>query len=688
MTDRSLKAMPYVPTSPRTGENGASIFRGQSMILKGKPPLFYSEIYGGSLDLSETIPYGTLSGTLTTIVDDKVIVGVGTNFLSEMRIGQWVFAGDDLLVVDQVTSQTTFVAARAPSATQAGLSGYLLPVLFAVNQFRGSLVRGNVRQFDKGNLLGVGDGTLRLNGSPISASFSATRQATLAVYDPNAGTYSIYPLGMDTPATPTAAEVAGGVKNMQPGSYGVILVPSREATNGFNNGSEPADVQINTAGFQIQVSSPAMDTANGQSAWDAYGTLYSQQASVVQGPWYFVKTVTAETLGTFGATTFNVEWRDAEISRNALLTFDNDPPVDSEFIGLLTGTPIYVSCQGQGYSSVVKATSPGPIVVPSKPNNIEAAPLAGAVPLSPPETIIGFCEAMARLFLLTPNHLQFAQFTGIPAFPVTARSYWKTGFKNPYQVIFDNDMLYGYPISGPTRSVADATEANEEHRFAAGIREIIKNWVPNHVMVAKDPVNNAICFFHAADSLNEAGFWTTMVLMFMLDIDDWSTPVVLSSDDHDMIVSGVATVGENLEFLAGGRNGSGIQVDTFRFDAGAEETDWYLAWQLDDADQEFRPKNVKTVKVTGRLDDAVAQIHGNYAGEEIDVAAIESGTNSKSGSIALPDSAAVAETERFRMNCKNLKNFTARVGGRWDGTGEKVRIDQVALELEIEGARR
>jgi len=688
MPTRSLKASPAVPSSPRTGGEGATLFRGQNFLLRGQAPHFYLEVYGGSQDLSETIASTALTGTLGLTASSKTVEGTGTSFLTELHPGQFILANGDLLVVDEIVSATRFIAARAATATVSGVTGYRCPVLFEMGNKRGSLLRGNAIEFDKGNILCVGDGVLRVNGSALQgSSLSASRSSKLAVYDPDTGDYSVYTLGMDTPATPTAAADSGGTKNMQAGVYSLIIVPARSETKGYNNPSNKVEVTLVT-GERIRLSLPAMDTVNGQNAWRIYGSLVTPNQGL-NGPWYYVRTITTDDVSAGGGN-YYVEYLDAEIAVNELLTFNNDAPVDAEFIGTLSGYPVYVSCEGKGHSAA-SSTSPGPFIIPAKPRNFEAAPLEFAVSPSPPETIIGCVSALGRLYLLTYNTLQIAQFIDLPKQPITIRPFWKAGFTNPYQLIFINSTLYGMTTAGPTRSIADGDEGSEEQNFAADIEEISRTWVPNHVLVREDPQNSAVCFFHSADSLNSSGYWTTTIWMYMLKQRAWSLPIVLTSTTRDMIVSGVATVGRYLEFIAGGRvSGGSVEFKTYRFDVvTGEPVPAYAAWQFMDEGEELIDKEVGGLSVKGKLTSATAGVHGAGSGEAISTTILEAGNSgSKSGSIALGTLASVIVGEWKKLKVKGMALWTVRIDTTWSGSGTKDRLDECTVEVKRSGVRR
>jgi hypothetical protein len=174
------------------------------------------EAYGGSQNLSETIPTSALTGTLAITSGSKTVTGTGTAFTTELHLGQFVLFVSTgvsyLLVVDSITDNTHFIATKTQTASLSGKTGYRLPILFELNKKRGSLIRGNAIEFDKGTILAIGDGTLRLNsvvlpGTSLSLS---NRKPKLAIYDSATGNYSVYSLGMTTPAVPTITSVAGG----------------------------------------------------------------------------------------------------------------------------------------------------------------------------------------------------------------------------------------------------------------------------------------------------------------------------------------------------------------------------------------------------------------------------------------------------------------------------------------------
>jgi hypothetical protein len=715
MPIRSYTPTDYYPSSPRAGNEGSLVFRMQNMLLRGEGSEVYAECYGGSLNLGEDIATSNLTGTLALDSTSLTVVGTGTAFTTELHIGQFIVAGvspnHSLLVVDEIIDATHITVCRKPNVTVSGVTGTRLPVLFEMNKKRGTLLRGNAITFDQGTILCVGDGTLRINGSVLSGtSLVATSSPKIAILNSGTGNYNVFTLGMATPATLSAVD--GGLvgppnKNMQIGLYSVRACAARLATVGFNNPSPKAEVAIATAGHKITATFPAADTTNGQDAWVIFVTLFTQTGSGINGPWYRLELPSV--LVTVGAGagqipaaggTYDIEYNDAEVAGNDLLSFNNDPPPKAEFVGIVGGSgspaiPVWISCMGPG------ALPPGPFIAPAKANNVEAAPAAIYVCASPPDTIIGYYPgSQGRLYLLGTNSLQIAvatQTTDPRIPPVVVRPFWRSGFKHPYQLLFIGDVLVGITNNGLARSAGQGDESEVQYNFATAINELVLGFSPGHMLIAQDPKNNAVCLFMSGYSLNTSGFWTTRVLMFGLREGKWIGDVLLTSTDGDMLVSGVATISDRLEFLAGGRqSGGGTTVRTYRWDepSSAATVPYYIAWQFTDGGEEKRSKRVGPYfSVVAKQDTGgTAGIYGAKPGDSIPVTALEAGNHaaSESGTITLPSSSTVSQYNEIQLNCANLKQFTYRHDGTWTASalGARDRIDEMVLEWATEGAER
>lgn len=517
-------------------------------------------------------------------------------------------------------------------------------------------------------------------------SMVLTGSPQVAVYIPTTNKYAIYPLGLPAPTVaPTVTGVAGGTHGMIAGDYSLREVRSRSATNGYGNPGPRANFSLTNDGdyAQVDVTLSPLDTAHGQDERDIYATQPATQprSDANQGPWDFVRTV-SDTEGNI----FPIDYLGTEINRQGEVDFDNDPPPASGFIAVISGAAVGVSCDGK-YGG-----SPGPAVAPFKPQNIEASPAGWRVKSSPPQDLLGVVNSQARLYFPAAATLQTGVFadTGDPLIPpISLRSYWNVGFSNSNQVIFVANQLVGYPHSGPTRSVADAENVEEQY-FGDYVAEIIRNFVGPHVMVEHDPDPNvdAVCFFHPAHSVNSSGFWTTRVLLWGLRQSAWIGDVLIESTLRDMIVCSVAKVGEHLEFLAGGRLGAGVQVDTFRWNTAAGTAVSYAAaWQLTDGGSENQNKTVKALRTTAKLTNGKLRLYGFDSATNIAISNIEQETGYIT-EIALGTQSDVQTGLRQPGTFPNLSVFTLQVAGTYAGTGEADRVDEAYCEFQATGNRR
>lgn len=572
---RVIRAGPYVPTAPRTGNiSDNSAFRLHNLICRGRDEaLRYWECFSGLGDLQERVPMVALTGTLT-LNSTRIINGVGTLFFSECHLGQRISiipadnSANYPVTVKRIIADDQMEVWQTYSINLSGLIGWRMPRLSVANQFRVITLTGNINILDRGSIIGVGSGTVYLNGQTLAGeSMELDRQPQIALFDPATATYDVFPLGLQEATKPTLAAVGGGTKGMQGANYSIVVTEARKETVGFGNPSDRADVTIST-NDQVAVTFAPLNTpgANARIVWvTTFADSLGGDLNYLNGPWHRLRLIDTTEVPAAGGT-INLEWLDAEVEFNELVSFNNDAPTDAEFVENLNSYPIWISCQGQGWNLHPEATSPGPFIVPAKPNNIEAAPLEFAFSSSPPETIIGSYPAQGRIYLETLNKLQIAQSTPDPNVPILIRPFWNIGFALPEQVTFFGGKLYGVPVNGPTRSAGDGDPSSIENDWAADVWEITQRWNPGQMMIAADPFNNAIVLFHIADRLNSAGFWTTRWLMYGISegfwisagefghevfddngnpIGDWNT--------RDNIVCGVATVQDRLELLISGR---------------------------------------------------------------------------------------------------------------------------------------
>lgn len=770
---RHFRPSAYVPTSSFTGAEHGFLLRAENLWIRlGNTGTACAECFTGNEDLSETIASTALTGTLAFSPSSRTVTGTGTSFLSELHIGQFILSKDtvdntirDVLVVESITSDTSFVACRVPTVTTTTSNGYRLPIMFPVGTKRGTALRGKVIQFPRGHYLGVGDGEFKVNGSALNSTLNLSKTPQLALLDPSAGTYTINSVGVTKPAAPptltavtsptaisaatnaspivitstahplangdqitisgvlgnTAAngtwtvanktantlELTGSTGNgtytsggtifpsqMRAGDYNVRICGYNTSTKGFSNPSDVTGPVTLTAGQSIKLTNNVAMTDD-IDAYLVFCTPWKDNDDAdiegrYQGPWYKVREVTADQLkdathptGRETGTSITFAFQDAELESSfGLLSFDNFQPVDAGFVETANSIPIYMSCLGKANSTDTEGTTPGPVAVASKPNNIEAVLLNKAVTTVDNDYILGSLNANGKVYTMCQNSLQELVTTGFVDDPIAFKSLWDVGFRNPYNVKFVKNYLYGFSTQGIVRSIAVGDESTLEFEFASDMYDLIKNWNAGHVIVGEDPKNRAVCFFYCGAE-KRSNYFVTICLPYMIDQGNFNPPIIIKAADRDMIVSGVATVGENLEFLCGGMKSNGtVQVDTFRFDGGDTETkDWYLAWNFSDEGVEMHPKIIKGLSATARVTSGEVEIHGVKVKGQFSLSTLEAGHGD---SDLTWDLGTTANLERYRKVARDWAPYslwTLRASGSCtDGLDS---LHEIVAEVEV-----
>ena len=195
-----LGANTFCPTSSRTGLSGTTILRCENTILTGQAPDIYLAVYKGSLNIDEIIPSLALTGTVSGGEGDLALGGAGTTFTTELRSGQRFWLGNDPYMVDKVIDDTNITIYQPLTAIAAAATAYRMPVMNEMARQRVTQIQGNAIQFDKGNIVGVGWGTLRVNGDVLpGSSMVLTGSPLIALFDPTTGNYTVPDIGFDTP---------------------------------------------------------------------------------------------------------------------------------------------------------------------------------------------------------------------------------------------------------------------------------------------------------------------------------------------------------------------------------------------------------------------------------------------------------------------------------------------------------
>jgi hypothetical protein len=400
---------------------------------------------------------------------------------------------------------------------------------------------------------------------------------------------------------------------------------------------------------------------------------------------------------------YEFEYLDEDIYNEA--TGGNDRPPGAEFIFRIEGRVGLISCFGKRTTTDGEGSNPGPSIVVSKFANPDGFPTEWTATVE--GTIVGWFQGVGRWFIMTSSSLEFIFSTSLFGqqsqggndieLPIANRPYWKTGAANRYSIILVDDTLYGRSGNKFFQSVGNGDENVKKYDFGSVVEDITRTWNDGHVLTGNHPQDTQVCFFHSASQKNASGYWESEILPYSLFYNAWLPKIVLSSTTRDMIVSGVATVNEKLEFLCGGRvQGGTYQTKTYRFaagEAGLTSMPYYLVWQISDDGQENAMKQIHFVKPQGKFTSANIQIHGSRRGEAISPTNMENGAQTEagtyfSGNIAVANSSLVTDYLPIKTRIKNLGNYAVRIGGTWGGSGIKDRLDELVVAVSSNGRQR
>jgi len=630
--EKTYRPGPFIPNTSYTGEEPPVLIYGENMWIKfGRQGTIYAEGYTGNQDINEIIPSLTLAGSgLTWSSGTRTVTGTGAAvFRDELRFGQMVIANagagvTEVFVVEEVIDNTHFLACELPLTTMAVAKPAVIgPVLYPVGTKRGTSVSGNVIQSIYGHYIGVGQGTFLLNGQALNATFPLSRTPKLAMHSPATNLYTIHDVGISLPGSEPRISLAAvaGTTQMLAGSHSIRVMARNTLTGGYSNPSDAIAPVVITAGQQIQVTFiPAM--ASDQDAWDIYSSQGNDSTTAEiqhshQGPWYFVKTVKASELidgghatGREAGTVHTFSFLDGEITTLArLISFNNFPPDDALYVDAVNGIPLYFSCFGKGDPTRLDGTCPGPAAVPSKPSNPEGVFLDKKLSMAGNDYIIGEMQFKSRIFCLGQMSLQVIVLTTIEEEPIAFRSLWNVGFRNPYAAEGFKEYIYGFSTAGMVRSVAGGDDSTVEFEFDSDVKTYLRTWHCSRVIPRYDPKNKAMVFFFSAAE-KRGGHFVTVALPFLIDKDVFNPPIILEAPgrDRDFIVTGAATVGQELCFIAGGRKDDGtMEFKTYVFDGGDTSTkEWNLCWAYTDDGLNVNTKRVHGAACTGRFNDPVA----------------------------------------------------------------------------------
>lgn len=732
---KSLKAALFRPTTSVSGDEAPTVYRGENLVLRGanlENPYF--EAFPGNLDLAETYDLTDfpLTGTLSFTAGSTAVVGSGTSFIDQLHPGQHILAGTQVLAVKSVTDDTHFTCSRAPDTTESGKTGYRLLQMSEVDGKRCVMCTGNVIEVGRGHMIAVGSGTVFINGAELDETLVATARPKAAIYQPATDDFDVVDLGYaSAPPQPTIEMIPGGTKMVEGNKHSFQLSywsGYPEGTNGYSDPCEAvlldtgmAPIEIGATnnkfrmdltpslvgkpahakGFIIWGSQAGKKTTSIVAGGGSVTTTSANEGHYESGPRLRVAKVLIADL--LPGDLYEFEYSDEELGEE--VTGGNDRPVPSEFVSEVDGRPIYISNQGKATEDDGDGSNPGPGVVMGKYGNPDAAPLEWSAKVG--GAIVGFIAAVGRWFMMTSSGLEFIFSTGLlgslslggvrPELPLSSRPYWKTGAANRYSINIIDDTLIGRSGGRFFKSVGSGDENVSKYDFGGVVEDITRDWNDGHVLTGNDAKNTQAIFFHTAAYKNAQGYWVTEILPYLL-YNAWLPKIVLSSSTRDMIVSGIATVDEKLEFVCGGRvSGGTFEQRTYRFAAGQADLTsmpWHIVWQPTDDGLDNNSKQLDWVQLTGKLTEPVLQIHGARPGQTISTANMEAGNNSAdpdtffSGNISFSSTEKITRYLRKRFKFKNLASYAIRLSGEWDGAGDRDRLDELVIGVSTHGRER
>ena len=650
----------FRPTRACTGFSDGSVIAGLNMMPKGAAEAPYFENVKSHRDTAYTAAGVALTGTVAVTANSDQITGTGTSFLTELQVGDFLILSRRLVLVERIVSNTVLICSVVWSSSAAGLAAVRPRLVQSINGRVMTYLRGNVVPTAQGHLLGVGAGVVERDGAPLPGA-GLTLDSRLRVGFLSGGSFTQLVSGLTIPAATdfVVTETGGGTKDMPVGKYSIRFVPGRSNPISFANPTDAIQFQITTAGNRVHVVFNApMDVAKGQDEWRAYVSLPNEAG----GPWFFFRTITAAQLGGTGAgTSIDIEWRAGEVQFNETVGFRNFPPKPASFVTLQSGVVILYGVGGEN------DLTPGPSIHPAIDDNIEAFDPDARVTL--PETIVGVTQGVGRDYVACPDRIYIATLSGNTGRAIIWRPFWNAGVYHPRQIVFVNDQLYGCTKAGPRRSADDGGEGSERYYFAEDVAGIFARWNLKHVIVAHDPINEAVCYIHPSTELNAAGKVVSEMLAFNLRTERWSTLIHLSDTSADVIVSSATDTSGEMTFVANG--------NLYEHDKGLAPVSWYLA----DAFR-TRPGYVQAttdVQVTGLMNQGSAGVFGYRSSEAVPDLS-QPNSASLVGAIALPDASECTEYQSEQALTSELVGYTVRLEGVYPGNDAPLnRVEHVMV---------
>lgn len=531
----------------------------------------------------------------------EIEVANGLLQTSATNVGPRIFAAD----IQRATIEGAMVGNRLP---YAGLLRYENAALFFVSEETSKQVY--------------------LNEAAATGVTTSSTAGRLRVAIPDGvGGYSTFDAGFEKPLLVTGDVISisgSGLKNMT-GSIGVAIAPWRTTTNAIG---PPSDLFYRslTAASQSLVRVDLPLAVSGQDGWILGGTRWNDQSGqilevrrvyitprgtftatngsavltagvnthftldlqradlvVIDGNIHSIlsiqsdsqATLTAVFTGTTGAgktmtiTDAAGDWFDGELE--AILLRNIIKPPRCAGVLQYAGRVFVWGCLGQNAT----ATATGPMVFAAMDSNPEHCGIFGIRAASGSD-LVNVLGGDGPMYLMTTTDLEVVSFTGNPDTPFIVRTIAEPGFKAATNGVLYSDYFYGFN----RRPLRTRAEDNIDVQFAAPVWSDMEGWDAERVMVAVDPVNQAVLYIY--DNLT-----TSIAMPWMTQQNQWGPPLNFSARILDTAVV-------NGELYVTYLDGANVRVNQWEGGAGIGGTRYIASQYLD-------PSNLLTDRVKGVL---------------------------------------------------------------------------------------
>lgn len=577
----------YQPNQPLGQYVEGTCLLGENVIFEADG---YSRTFAGWLDLSETNANELMGYTAGLTGGSPNITFSSGTPANDFAPYQHVLLGRELYLIQKIDGLNAVIDPPARTS-DAAAQVRRVPNLHAITRKkpeRLSQYAGNAIRYREEAIFSAGRGALRISGSPISASLTATDAPQVAYPIAGGSTYDVRPVGFTAPTAPTVVAVAGGTKGMPAQRYSFIATKKRKGFPGFGLGSAPVEATL-AAGQRFEVTFAAFDATEGQNSVQLW---VSRTDDTDAGKaWYLLDTFDA-----VGPHT--VEWYDGELGE--LYQIDNFPPPPCLFIESVSDHLLFVSCLGKPDSSD-NPTAPGPGVAVAKPNNPEAASPVAYAFVTPASDVVGVKVGKvgvratdSAVFFLAQDGISFGRFVDSDVSPLVIDPAGSAGVSHNYSAVFAYDYLYAFSGGALIRTVDGQ---NIEVEISRDVKTELATFEPGRTFVGFDQRKGHIVVFHSNDRQGSGGKWQTRALSLNLITGHWNTPCFLGDGaTDDFTVCGVATVNQRLCFVT--TDGKVWQWDHTN---GLTQVSGYLAINWDDFGDSAMMKIVREVSVSGAL---------------------------------------------------------------------------------------